>query len=148
MAEVQLEISLSEDGSQLSIVDQNLDAIPDDLGDHYGAKVTDLALAFNNIKCVQYSPFARVRLYSFELVDWEFHGLDSPLQSAAVFPSVHSCHCSFPCKARFIFLANNVLYRFQPACTRVVFLDAVSLQSALTHCFASGISPTWQSSQN
>jgi hypothetical protein len=50
MAEVQLEISLSDDGSHLSIVDQNLDAVPDDLGEHYGAKVTDLALAFNNIK--------------------------------------------------------------------------------------------------
>lgn len=52
MAEIQLEISLSEDGSHLSIVDQNLDNIPDDLGEHYGPKVTDLALAFNNIKYV------------------------------------------------------------------------------------------------
>jgi hypothetical protein len=47
-----LEFSLSDDGKHLSIIDQNLQEVPVELGERYGHTVTELALSYNELKYV------------------------------------------------------------------------------------------------
>jgi hypothetical protein len=49
-----IEFSLSDDGHSLSVIDQNLAHVPVDLGERFGSTVTELALAYNDLKYAFY----------------------------------------------------------------------------------------------